>query len=123
MVPAPPDPVTFQIPTMDMQDAEQIFAGIKAASDEELKSALISSAIRYAQFRTGWAVSPAERRHEMDASRSRAHDAFIRDCDILSRAQARSGENNAWRTKLGHNRKEIGDLACFICLFLALSVR
>ncbi len=59
----------------------------------------------------------------MDASRTRAHEALIDACNILSRAQARLGGENNWRDALGNDRQSIGDFACFIHLFLALSAR
>jgi len=108
---------------MTIETAQKIFDDLTCARDEELKVAVIASAIRYAQLRAEWAQSSPERRREMDATRTRAHNAFIDACNILRRAQARSGADNKWRTPLGHDRKNLGDFACFIHLFLALSAR
>jgi len=93
------------------------------AHEEELELAFFASAIRYAQLRAQGAQSSCERRREMDASRTRAHDALTDACNILSQAQVRLGGYNNWRTNLGNNRQSIGDFACFIYLFLALSAR
>lgn len=108
---------------MTIEAAQDIFDELTRAGEEELKLAVFDSAIRYAQLRVEWAQSAPEQRREMGATRTRAHNAFIDACNILSRAQSRSGGISKWRTPLGHDRKHLGDFACFIHLFLALSAR
>jgi hypothetical protein len=66
--------------------------------EEELKSAVIASAIRYSQIRAEWAQSSPKRRRLFDASRSRARNAFLGACINLSRVRGRSG--NYRRTAL-----------------------
>ena len=108
---------------MSIEASRQIFDQLTSAQDVDLSAAVLSGAVRYAQIRAEWAMASPERRHDRDTSRTRAHDAFIDACNILSRAQGRSGEANHWRAALGNDRQSIGDFACFVHLFLALSAR
>jgi hypothetical protein len=59
----------------------------------------------------------------MGQARTAAHNAFIDSCNILSRQMAKSEESTAWRGTLGTDRREIGDFACFIALFVGLAAR
>jgi len=59
----------------------------------------------------------------MDRARTAAHNLFIDTCNVMSRNMAKAGESIEWRANLGTDRKEIGDFACFIVLFLGLSAR
>lgn len=59
----------------------------------------------------------------MDAGRTRAHNAFIDACNILSRQMARPGEDVAWRARLRSDRKILGDFACYLHCLLGLKAR
>jgi len=96
---------------------------IKKSSQIELREDLVRIAIRYSSVRAEFSLkSPSERR-EADVSRSRLHDVFIADCDILARAMNKAGEVCGWRERLGPERKRIGDFACWMVLILGLSNR
>lgn len=83
----------------------------------------MASALRYSAFRVEWALCDAERCRELDAMRTRSHNSFMADCDILSREQARTGKENSWREHLGQEQKEIGDFGCYVQLFIGLDAR
>jgi hypothetical protein len=89
----------------------------------DLKTELFEYAIRYARIRTDWYLATDEGRRELEDTRTRAHDAFIDSCNILSRNMEQSGEDNSWRIKLGNERKEIGDFACYVHYYLGLKKR
>jgi hypothetical protein len=108
---------------MTLESAQAIYARIQQSHHDDLKKNLMASAVRYAALRVEWALCDAERRRELDATRTRSHNSFIADCDILSREQARSGEDNSWREHLGQERKEIGDFGCYVELFIGLAAR
>ena len=108
---------------MTYDTACQIYRGIEAAKSPELKTALIRAAIRYARIRTDWNLATFEERRGMDQRRQSAHDAFIDACNILSREMARRGEDTSWRELLGHDRRTIGDFACYVHCLLGLSAR
>ena len=83
----------------------------------------VEAAARYAQIRVAWAMSDAAGRRAMDPSRTSAHDVFIDECNILSRAMAAAGESNAWRAEIGTDRREIGDFACLLHCAVGLRAR
>ncbi len=100
-----------------------IFESIQSTELADLKRELFEYAVRYAAIRVNWFFASEDIRREMDNSRTIAHNAFIDSCNILSRNQASLGEDNSWRTLLGNDRKEIGDLGCFIHLCLGIQAR
>lgn len=108
---------------MDLARARPVFAAIEAARPSDLKSAIFAAANRYAGLRAEYTLASPASRADLEGSRTRAHDAFIDACNILSRDMASAGEDNSWRAVAGNDRRELGDLACFIQLFLGLKAR
>lgn len=108
---------------MDYGTALDIWRGVEGSQQASLRLDLVRAAIDYSNLRVQWKLAMPEQRVEMDASRSRSHNAFIDTCNILSRNMLKAGENNDWRNTLGDDRKAIGDFACYIVLFLGLSAR
>ncbi|MDP4625211.1 MAG: hypothetical protein NWT08_08745 [Akkermansiaceae bacterium] len=96
---------------------------IKGSSQTDLREDLLRSAIRYASVRAEFALMSADERREADVSRTRLHNVFIADCDILARAMNKAGEVCGWRERLGQERKRIGDLACWMVLIFGLGTR
>lgn len=80
-------------------------------------------AVRYAQVRAQWQLAPRTERLEMDANRTRLHDAFIDACNALSRRLRAEDKDVGWRRALGDDRKRIGDLACYLHCVLGLQAR
>lgn len=105
---------------MDLVKVREMHAEIRESRFTQLADDLIRSAVRYARMRTDWQLVGTEERRTMDAERSRAHDAFIDCCNILSRNMQKAGEDVSWREALGHDRKVIGDFAC--CLHAVLGI-
>ena len=108
---------------MDIADARTAFALIEKTRLGELKAALLQAAIRYAARRSEYALADAAAKAGLEDARTRAHNAFIDACNILSRSMAAAGEDISWRQALGDNRREIGDLAYHLQLFLAMKAR
>jgi len=108
---------------MNFQTAQSIFGRIEKSQLLDLKLDVYRAAQRYTSLRCEWRLATPDERLQMDAARTRAHDALIDNFNILSREQAKRGEDNAWRKILGQDRKAIGDMAAYIALFLALSAR
>ena len=96
---------------------------IEASKLTALRLELIRAAIHYSAQRVQWRLVSPESRLEMSPARTAAHNAFIDVCNILSRNMLKSGEYNQWRNTLGTDRKDIGDFACYIVLFLGISAR
>jgi hypothetical protein len=108
---------------MTFQVAQSIFERIDATQLVDLKRDLYRAAQRYTTIRVEWRMGTTDERHKIDAARTRSHEALIDSVNILSREQAKCGEDSSWRRIVGEDRKEIGDLAAYAVLFLALSAR
>lgn len=108
---------------MDTVTSGDILLKIEKTALQDLKNQLFKSAVAYAAIRSRWFLADNEARKEMDRQRTRAHDAFIDACNILSRNMMKAGEDNSWRDLLGDNRKQIGDFACYINYILGIRAR
>lgn len=104
---------------MTYETAREIYDEIKRTSLTDLKDDLL----KYARIRTDWKLSDRETRLEMDAHRTRTHNALIDSCTILARNQRKNGEDSMWRSKLTDQRIEIGDFACYVHCFLGIEAR
>ena len=114
---------TTERDVMNYEKAADIWRQIGVSQLGELRLDLIRSAISYSNCRVQWWLASQEQRIEMDRGRSAAHTVFIDACNIMSRNMAKAGESIEWREILGDDRKEIGDFACFIVLFLGVAAR
>lgn len=108
---------------MDFNEVEQIFNTLKNSKHQQLFKSLLKSAVRYSRLRVDWYLSDQEQRNEMDEERTTAHNAFISECDILSRNMKAAGEDNQWRLQIGKDRKSIGDFACFLHAVIGIKAR
>ena len=108
---------------MNLDQSTRFYLHLKQSSCVELVAALLAAAVTYARLRTDWALSSVELRKEMDATRTRAHNAFIDCCNIMSLSMAKAGEDIEWRRELGDDRKMIGDFACLLHCVLGIQAR
>ena len=108
---------------LSIDAARSSFNLIKETKHDAQAMKLYEYAIRYAHLRAQYFLVTNEEKTEMGLIRTTAHNAFIDQCNILSRFMAKTDENNSWRGMLGADRKLIGDFACYLLLFLSLSAR
>lgn len=108
---------------MNFEQAKKAFQETEATQFVDLRRELIRAAIRYTGQRGEWVLASPDVRADLDRRRTAAHDAFIDACNILSRQMAKSRESTDWRGEIGTDRKEIGDWACFVTLFVGLAAR
>lgn len=108
---------------MDWEKATRIAYAIGGSRLADQKMLLFRKAVEYARIRAEWQISPLEERVAMNANRTASHDAFIEACDAMGRSMDKEKEDSSWREDLGHDRKEIGDFACYINLILGLAAR
>lgn len=108
---------------MTTEFAHKLMEEALLRADDDLRAAFLNSAVRYARLRTDWALFDPQDRRSLDQTRTAAHEVFIDQCNILSRAQSHNGTGNQWRGELGEDRKVIGDFACQIHLLLGLAAR
>lgn len=113
---------------MQWIDGIEIFNLIKDNIDEndedmvELYQDMINDAIKYAVIRTEWMVSDRQKRNEMDKVRTSLHNSFISSCSALSRFM-KDRIGYSWMDKIGADRKDIGDFACYIHCILGIQAR
>ena len=109
---------------MDVSQAMSILDRIERSSvAESRRRSWLEAGVHYFEMRVAWGMADAAGRLEMDRSRSSAHNVFIDECNILSRAMAAAGESNEWRGEIGMERGEIGDFACLLHCVLGLRAR
>jgi hypothetical protein len=108
---------------MDWENATAIACAIGRSRLVELRIRLFRAAVCYAGIRSQWQLSTPEERFAMNEDRTRAHDAFIEACDEMGKGMSNENEDASWRGKLGDDRKEIGDFACYLNLILGLAAR
>jgi len=106
---------------MSYEVALLVFQKINITTLLYLRTELYESAVRYARIRTDWNFMDNETRINNNELRTRSHNVFIDNCNILSREMIKVNEDASWRLDLGNDRKDIGDFACFVHCFLGLS--
>ena len=79
---------------MNELEAREISTSIFGTSLRPLADDLLRRAIRYAHLRAERFLADLDARKAMDGTRTRAHDAFIDACNILSREMTKAGEDN-----------------------------
>jgi hypothetical protein len=106
---------------LDYQTAYQAFKAVENSKLTELKKSLYKAAVHYSTIRAEWEFQSIDDR--VDAARTIVHNRFIDSCNILSREQAKIGEDNSWRGAIGIDRKLIGDWACYLNCFIGIRNR
>lgn len=108
---------------MDQLEAQKIYNTINQSQLEGLKKKVIQHAIRYSRLRVDWYTSMLNQRVDIDHERTIAHNALISSVNALARNMRDIGEDTSWFTILNNDRKRIGDLACYISLFIGIKAR
>ena len=106
---------------LDYQTAYQAFTAVQNSKLAELRKSLYKAAVHYATIRAEWEFQSIDDR--VDVARTIVHNRFIDSCNILSREQAKIGEDNSWRNAIGMERKLIGDWACYLSCFIGIQNR
>jgi len=108
---------------MNIDNAKNFFEKINSTMLKSRKEDLFDIAISYARIRTDWNFKSSEEKMADEELRTRTHNTLIDACNILSREMIKVNEDASWRLGLGNDRKEIGDFACYVHLFLGLFSR
>jgi hypothetical protein len=108
---------------MDLTEATSIFETLKTSTHKQEFEDLLSCAIIYSRIRVDWYIN-IEHGLEVDEShRTHAHNDFISACAALSEKMKESGEDIAWRFRIGKDRKSIGDFACMLHAVIGIKAR
>lgn len=109
---------------LDYQTAYQAYTAVQNSKLTDLRKSLYQAAVRYATTRAEWEFLSNEEKMEQDDGRTATHNKFIDCCNILSREQAKIGEDNSWRRDISTtDRQMIGDWACYITCFIGIKNR
>jgi len=109
--------------SLNYQTAHHAYHQICESRLADLRTALLKAAVRYAAIRAEWHFMSLTERATADPVRTIAHNRFIDSCNILSREQAKIGEDNKWREAIGMDRKMIGDFACWVSCWVGIGER
>lgn len=84
--------------------------------NKELATDLLNAAIKYAKYRMDWATHDNIWKMENDKYRTSAHNRFMDCLNIFLRYNKRS-------TLEKYDRKDLGDIACYLAYAAAISER
>lgn len=126
--------MSWETYSMQEPEARSIFQAMMAVAeiDEDTKdlwNEIVEAASRYSTTRLKWETATLDEKLSMDESRSLQHDVFMIKLNQFARYAELNQLDHSWREQLGdpkrdpENRKRMGDLACWICLFLELKAR
>lgn len=114
---------------MDYPEGMKFYQAIKSSgskSDDDWErfcTQFLNCAVEYAQERANWALMDARQRVEAGGGRTVIHNGFIAALNILTRYVKSKGGEAEWEPLLGKDRKEIGDLACYVHCALGIESR
>ena len=109
--------------SLDYSTALRAYQQISESRLEQLRTALLKAAFRYASVRAEWHFMSITEKAVADSDRTIAHNRFIDACNVLSREQSRIGEDNGWRSEIGMDRKLVGDFACWLNCWIGIAER
>ncbi len=118
-----------KINSISVEEAEEIYEKMLEEIDfndsdvKELWDDLIKNAIEYVSIRSQWLTFAREERMEKDPARTAVHNSLISSFNVLSRYLEKIGKDVSWRTRVGEDRKRIGDFACYIVFIYGLNAR
>lgn len=84
--------------------------------NKELAADLLNAAIKYAKYRMDWAIHDSTWKIENDKYRTSAHNRFMDCLNIFLRY-------NKHCTLEKYDRKDLGDIACYLAYAAAISER
>ena len=112
-----------------LDKAEKIYRAIvsqEANGDAEFRrlfATMQERAVSYAEYRAKWLTMSLAQRLEVDETRSRHHDLFIKAKNDLAKYMYSNKMNIDWEDELGEDRKRIGDFACYMVFLMSLHAR
>jgi len=109
--------------SLDHTTALQAYHQVGQTRLTDLRTALLKAAVRYAAIRSEWHLLTATERATAYPGRTMAHNRFIDPCNILSREQAKIGDDNKWQEAKGMDRKMVGDFACWVSCWVGIENR
>lgn len=93
------------------------------AEFDELFYLFCQSAAEYAGYRANWLLMSMQEQLEIDETRTRKHNIFIKAKNDLSTYMYENKLNIEWDDILGEERKRIGDFACYLTYIRSINAR
>jgi len=113
---------------MNWNDAQRIANELikHESKDEdfiELRQDFFIASLRYSNLRFKWYFTDMENKKEMDKERTAAHNSLISCWNALCRYMNNQGIELASNALFPNDRKNIGDLACYLCAIIGIMSR
>lgn len=114
------DSLSFEVCTKYFQDL------VNALNDTDEESLtywkdFISASVAYSQARGEWLLLSREEKHAKDDTRTTKHNKFIYTLKIFIAYSKQKGNKFTWFETIKDNRKQLGDLACYIAYVYAVN--
>ena len=113
---------------MNWNDAQKIVNEITKynTKDEDLidlRDDFYQACLRYSNLRFKWYFSDLDKKKEMDKERTAAHNALISSWNVLCRYMNNQNIECNSKELFPNDRKNIGDLACYLCAIIGIMSR
>lgn len=104
---------------------QELLAALKPTDKEGLAywHAFVLAAVHYTQIRGEWLLLSREERQAKDEVRTTRHNKVIYSLKLYIAYRRQEGQEFPWFEKIQDNRKQIGDLACYVSYVYALNGR
>ena len=115
--------------SLNLEAAEKIYmaiikqAPVRDREFEKLFGTMQERAVTYAGYRAKWLTQSLQERLEVDETRSRHHDLFIKAKNDLVKYMYANKMDADWDDELGEARKRVGDFACYMVFLMSLHAR
>ncbi|MCK1236786.1 hypothetical protein MX003_03585 [Streptococcus uberis] len=116
------DSLSFEVCTNYFQD---LIIAVNQTDEDSLLywNDFISASVDYSQARGEWLLLSREEKHAKDDMRTTKHNKFIYTLKIFIAYSKQKGYDFPWFESIKENRKQLGDLACYISYIYAVNAR
>ncbi|MTB35397.1 hypothetical protein [Streptococcus uberis] len=116
------DSLSFEVCTNYFQD---LIIAVNQTDEDSLLywNDFISASVDYSQARGEWLLLSREEKHVKDDMRTTKHNKFIYTLKIFIAYSKQKGYDFPWFESIKDNRKQLGDLACYISYIYAVNAR
>lgn len=114
---------------LGFESCSEYYGSLLEALDKTDKEAVsywkdfVSASVDYAQARGEWLLLNREEKQAKDEMRTVKHNKVIYTLKIYVKYAQIQGQDLSWFEEMEGNRKQIGDLACYVSYIYALNAR
>lgn len=116
------DALSFEVCTTYYQT---LIDTLKQSDEDSLQywNDFVSASVDYTQARVEWLQLSREEKQARDEARTVKHNKVIYTLKIYVKYAQIQGQDLSWFEGMEGNRKQIGDLACYVSYIYALNAR